>query len=55
MHGLLKDHGLVDLDPNAPTTLVGLISKFVLKIILHDDLHGLISVGSGQPTSQSGN
>ena len=34
---------------------LGLISNVDLKIILHDDLHGLISVGSGEPRSQSGN
>ena len=36
-------------------TLVGLISKSPFKLILHDDLHGLITVGSGQLTIQSSN
>ena len=41
-------------------TLVGLIrskdlSKCVPKMLLHDDLHGLISVSSGQPSTQSSN
>ena len=34
---------------------LGLISNVVLKLILHDDLLGLISVGSGQPLTQSSN
>ena len=37
------------------STMVGLISKFRLKLIPHADLHSLISVGSGQPIHQSSN